>query len=105
MIIIMHEKDAIYNKRTKKNVAGTYFGKHEFATLDDLEQKSKYENTDKYRYYFFYEYDGLNPQTNGYLRKFFVYDRIEDKKYKHPFSAEGWISYQKGYLKGLNDQL
>lgn len=105
MIIVMHEKDAIYNKRTKKNVAGTYFGKHEFATLSELEQKSKFEDTSKYRFYFFFQNDGTNYQGTGYQKKFFVYDRKENKKYLHPFTAEGWINYQKGYLRGLNDHL
>ena len=104
-LIIVIEDYLFYDKRTKKNTGEVYSGKHEFATMDELKENEKYSDLKKYRYYFYYDNDAYNVDRDEYLKKFYVYDRLEEKKYSHSISAMGWIKYQKGYLKSLNDHL
>lgn len=98
-----------YNKYLKKNVANLYTGAHEFVTKDEL-ASNLYTDIDKYRFVFDYDiisttefgFDGKMKTRN--IRKFYVYDRKKERKFRSKMTSGFWSKLQKVYLKKLNEK-
>ncbi len=109
MLFISHHRS--YNKYLKKNVKKIYKGNSEIISTEELNSNTEYRNTEKYRYIFDYDYKSYSYTKsdgsfgNGQVKKFYVLDRKNEKKYKSPMTSGYWSKLQKVYLKKLNEKL
>lgn len=109
LLFISHHRS--YNKYLKKNVKKLYKGPSEIISTQELNSNDKYQNIEKYRYIFnytdrSYTYTRYNLSTGtGNVKKFYILDRKNEKKYESPITSSYWSKLQKVYLKKLNEKL
>ena len=104
-----------YNKYLKRNVEKIYEGDYELITGEEFESNHKYQDIDKYRFVFDYDYivydytmyDYTNQSLKvkyGKVKKFNVLDRKIDKRFVSKMTSGYWSKLQKVYLKNLNEK-
>ncbi|WP_347374584.1 hypothetical protein [Aequorivita sp. Q41] len=109
MLFITHHRS--YNKYLKKNVADIYKGDFEIISEKEFKSDVKYEDKQKYRYVFNFESKSYSytksdlSSGSGEVKKFYVLDRKNEKKYFSPMTSSFWSKLQKVYLKKLTEKL
>jgi hypothetical protein len=96
-----------YDNYLKRAVKKNYKGKYIFVTNLDM-YVSKYDDKDIYRYYF--DYDGGTTMTTSWsdglsasstLKRFFIGDRLENKKYQCGAEFGFFANAMKIYMANL----
>ncbi|MEO1032721.1 MAG: hypothetical protein AAFX55_15015 [Bacteroidota bacterium] len=108
-----------YNRYMKRNVEKIYQGAYEFATTEQYLSDERFQDIDKYRFVFDFNYiptvamgsvieTPLGPEQNtwiGKVKKFRILDRKENKEYVSKMTSGYWSKLQKVYLKKLNEKI
>ncbi len=109
LLFITHKRS--YNKYLKKNVKKRFKGNYEIISSNELNANDKYQDIIKYRYVFDYDYrsysytkSDLSPGT-GQVKKFYILDRKNNKRFASKMTSSYWSKLQKVYLKKLNEKL
>jgi hypothetical protein len=109
ILFITHKRS--YNKYLKKNVRKIYKGDSEIISTEELNSNTKYDNIEKYRYIFDYDYKSYTytrsdlSSGSGQVKTFYILDRKNGTKYFSPMTSSYWSKLQKIYLKKLNEKL
>ncbi|GAA3507966.1 hypothetical protein GCM10022393_17580 [Aquimarina addita] len=113
LLFITHHSS--YNKYLKKNTRKIYKGDYELVSEDEFKTNDKYEDLNKYRFVFDYNYispgydvvraDGSTRAPLYNVKKFRILDRKENKEYVSKITSSFWSKLQKVYLKKLNAKL
>lgn len=86
-----------YDKYLKKSVTENYFG--EYVILSKTEMNApNYNDKTIYRYYFHYTYGSQNK------KRFYVYDRLEEKMYQSGADFSLYAAAMEVYIKNLEKQ-
>ncbi len=105
-IILAISKDLKYDKYLHKGF-GKYLGKYEIISQEEL-KKSKYRDKDKYRYIF--DFDPIiittsytdGSSSESMRKRFFIYDRVEEKKYGPAKQSSFYSKTIQAYIINLN---
>jgi hypothetical protein len=109
LLFITKDNDSKYNDNLKRIVSANCKSPYKYASENSFD--SEFSDTDKYRYYLFYE-DGrkveYKEQSTGmttrtsYLKQFFLQDRKENKKYNCKKDFGKWGAALRAYIKNLD---
>ena len=105
-----------YDKWVEKAFENNYFGKYELVKKEDLKQ-SKYNDIQKYRYYFTFEKGTeytikttsqdvgfKNPNTKSYTsnyKRYYIFDRLNEKKYSSGAEFSYFSTAMEVYARNL----
>jgi hypothetical protein len=98
MLFITHERETAYDRYLKKNVIEGYKGPYELVSWQELKQNEKYNDLEKYR--FFFDYNAVGVSHDG--REFYIKDRKTFYAYKSPVVSASWAKVIKVYVEKLN---
>lgn len=113
LLFITHHRS--YNKYLKRNTKKIYQGEYELISEDEFKSNTKYQDKNKYRFVFDYNYkspgydviraDGSTRAPLYNVKKFRIFDRKEKKEYVSKITSSFWSKLQKVYLKKLNEKI
>lgn len=106
-MIALLDKNTSYDKYLAKNLTKKYTGRYVKITSEELSTK-KYDDLKKYRYVFSFDMEQhgvtVQDQYGHPVRRFYILDRLDGKKYPASFTSGYFSRVMKGYLNNMDAQ-
>ena len=105
LLAIEKSDDKAYNGFLKRGLKKNYFGNYKIVKKIDL-IGDEYNDLNKYRYFFDYDNGSYYRVGNesGYLKRYYVYDRLTKTKYKAGSEFTFYAKALKIYLSNLEQK-